>query len=146
VGGGVGTGNDFGSIVIWNLSGRPCRLTGRVTFTAYYASGARDVNAHPNGTPPPVSFVLPERMRPFRDGDDPSRYLVADLMAPERDDPTQPNGLCQRQDQLSPANLVLTIGAVTLRVDNGDADARQTKTIYGCHGRVLLEDLVKRGG
>lgn len=140
-GGGFGGGNDFGGIWIWNPGPRPCRLSGAITFTAYYAGGAFDRNAMANRPVQPLSARLPARMPRPHDGADPSAYLIAFLMGPERDDPTQPDALCRTQDTLSPATLVLSIGTVTVRVANNDPGAVQNTTVYGCHGRVLFEDV-----
>jgi len=141
--GGYGGGNDFGSIEIWNPGTAPCRLAGTVTFTAFFADGTADLNARPNRPLRPLNVTLPARMIQPREGAVPSRYLVALLMGPERDDPAQPDGLCR--DELAPATLVLSIGRVTLRIRNLDpaSPARRgiSRAVYGCHGRVLLEDL-----
>jgi hypothetical protein len=142
VGGGFGGGNDFGGIRVWNPGPRPCRLSGAITFTAYYADGTVDRNAVPNRPVPPLSVTLPGGMiRPRHGAADSSAYVIAFLMGPERDGPTQPDALCRTQDKLSPAALVLSIGTVTLRVANNDPGAAQITTVYGCHGRVLLEDV-----
>ena len=61
-------------------------------------------------------------------------------MGPERDDPTQPNGLCRAIDKLSPATLTLTIGSTPITVKNADPASATNKSIYGCHGRILLEE------
>jgi hypothetical protein len=135
----MGTGNDFGSIVIWNTGSTPCRIAGSVTFTAFYHDGRQDTNAHPNRPLRPVAVVLPANMPTYRDGADPAGYLTADLMGPERDDPNQPAALCRQQDKLAPAVLVLTLGKQTFRVPNLDPQSLQVKQVYGCHGRILLE-------
>ncbi len=143
--GGYGGGNDFGSIEIWNPGTAQCRLAGTVTFTAFFADGTTDLNARPNRPLTPLNMTLPARMIQPGEGADPSRYLVALLMGPERDDPAQPDGLCRAQDELTPATLVLSIGRVTLRIRNLDAASPArlgiSRAVYGCHGRVLLEDL-----
>jgi hypothetical protein len=141
VGGGYGTGNDFGEIVIWNPGPEPCQLHGQVSFAGYYPDGSRDANAI---TEHPITsgiITLPSSMRPPRDGPDQSDYLVALLMGPERDDPSQPDALCRSQDEGTPAALVLAVGSVTIRTTNKDPGSAQNTSIYGCHGRVLLEDL-----
>ena len=138
-GGGFGGGNDFGEIWIWNLSPRPCRLSGAVTFAAHYADGARDDDAVANRSVRPVSLTLPSGMAAPRNGADPSAYLIARLMGPERDDPTQPNGSCRPQDERTPATFVLSLGSVTVRVTNNDPSSSQNTSVYGCHGAVLLE-------
>ena len=80
-----------------------------------------------------------------RESADPSGYLVATVMGPERDDPMQPDGLCRSQDELTPAVLVLSIGRVTLRIRNQDLASPAirgiSRAVHGCHGRVLLEGL-----
>ena len=143
--GGYGGGNDFGSIDIWNPGTAQCRLAGTVTFTAFFADGSTDLNARPNRPLTPLSMTLPARMIQPPEGADPSRYLVATLMGPQRDDPAQPDGLCRPRDELIPATLVLSIGRVALRIRNLDpaspASLGISRAVYGCHGRVLLEDL-----
>ena len=145
VGGGYGGGSDFGSIVAWNTSNRPCQLEGAVHFAAYYADGTLDRLAVPNRVPATLRAVLPSRMAPYRDGADFGPYLSALLMGPYRDDGAQPNGLCRLQDERTPSILELTIGDVRLRVANYDPNIRDekglTKSVYGCHGQILLESV-----
>jgi hypothetical protein len=141
LGGGYGTGNDFGVIVLWNPGPAPCQLAGPVGFAGYDPDGSRDANA---GLAHPIASQitrLPAAMHQPRDGQDLSGYLVVYLMGTERDDPAQPNGLCRRQDEGTPATLVLSIGSVTVRTANSDPGSVQVTGVYGCHGRVLLEDL-----
>ena len=148
-GGGYGGGSDFGSIQIWNASPAPCQLAGGVTFAASFANGVIDPNAHPNQHLPPLSATLPAHMPPPKEGAYPTTYLIALLDGPERDDSAQPNGLCRRQDKLTPATLDLTIGDVTLVVRNQDPAATgpgEVDAVYGCHGRVLLEDVTPPEG
>ena len=138
-GGGLGTGNDFGSILVWNTGSTRCRISGAVSFTAYFSDGSRDANARLNRSVPPVDVVLAAHTPAYRDGADRSHYLTAELMGPERDDPAQPNGMCRTQDKIAPDTLVLTVGAFTFRVPNSDPDSLQALQVYGCHGQVLLE-------
>lgn len=142
VGGGYGTGNDFGAIVVWNPGPTPCQLHGPVSFAGYYSDGSRDPKAVPVRAITSGVIRLPGNMRPPRDGQDLSGYLAAYLMGPERDDSSQPNALCRRQDEGTPAILVLTIGSMTIRTANSDPGSVQVTGVYGCHGQVLLEDLV----
>lgn len=141
VGGGYGGGTDLGAIVVWNAGSQPCQLRGSVGFAAYYSGGIRDLNA---GLVQPLTsglVRLPAFMLPPRDGQDLSGYLTAYLAGAERDDSSQPNGLCRKQDEGTPAALVLTIGALSVRTANSDPGSVQVTSSYGCHGRVLLEDL-----
>jgi hypothetical protein len=143
--GGYGTGDDFGSIEIWNPGTAQCRLAGAVNFTAFFADGTIDLNARPNRPLPPLALTLPAHMIRPREGADLSGYLVATLMGPERDDPAQPDGSCRPRDELTPATLMLSIGRVTLRIRNQDpaspAIRGMNRAVYGCHGRVFLENL-----
>jgi hypothetical protein len=141
IGGGGGGGNDFGEIVIWNPGAEPCQLHGHVRFAGYYPDGSRDshaVMAHPLTS---AVVTLPSNMPPYRDLQDQSGYLAALLMGPERDDPSQPNALCRPQDEGTPAVLVLSLGSVTIRATNEDRESPQNTSVYGCHGRVLLEGI-----
>jgi hypothetical protein len=141
VGGGYGGGSDFGAIVVWNTGPRPCQLRGSVGFAAYYPGGIRDPNASVVRSMTSGLVRLPPVMPQPRDGQDLSGYLTAYLMGLERDDASQPNALCRKQDELHPSRLVLTIGSETLPVTNLDPRSVQVTSIYGCHGWVLLEDL-----
>ena len=146
VGGGYATGSDFGEIVIWNRGPEPCQLHGRVRFAGYYPDGSRDPNAvteHPMTT---GRITLPSNMPAPRDGHDLSDYPAALMMGFERDDPDQPDALCRSQDEGTPALLVLGVGSVTMRTANEDPGSGRITSIYGCHGRVLLEDLQRPGG
>lgn len=144
VGGGFGTGNDFGEIVLWNQGTQPCRVLGPVTFAGYYPDGSRDRNATVNRPITAMPSILPGTMPAPRDGQDQGGYLVAGLMGPERDDPTQPNALCRPRDEGTPASLELSIGSITVHVTNKDSSSPQNSSIYGCHGRVLLVDVLIR--
>lgn len=143
--GGYGGGNDFGSIEIWNAGPAQCRLAGAVTFTAVFAGGTIDPKARPSRPLAPLAVTLPGHMLRPGEGADTSGYLVATLMGPERDDPTQPDGSCRSQDELTPATLILSIGPVILRIRNQDPAALTgqglSRAVYGCHGQVLLEGL-----
>lgn len=142
VGGGLGTGNDFGAVVVWNTGPRPCRLAGPVGFSALLASGAVDPVATANRPVQLATVVLPARMPAPTAGQGEDRYLVADLMGPERDDPAQSDGLCRAADKVTPKTLLLSIGPVRLSVRNLDRWSHpDVPSIYGCHGRVLLEDV-----
>jgi hypothetical protein len=136
-GGGYGGGNDFGLVWIWNPQPQPCSIRGQVAFAAYFASGSRDPAAVVNGT---VSFpptTLPAHMPAPGSTSDPTTYLVATFIGPERDDPAQPDGACRAGDELTPATLELTLGTVSVRVRNQAANS-DVKAMYGCHGQVLL--------
>lgn len=147
--GGYSTGSDFGSIEVWNPGSERCRLAGAVAFSARFADGATDLNAARNRPLPRLAVTLPARMTPPREEEEPSGYLVASLMGSERGDPAQPDGLCRSRDELTPTVLVLSIGRVTLHIRNQDlaAPARRgiSPAVYGCYGRVLLEDLAVPG-
>lgn len=146
VGGGFGMGNDFGELLIWNPSNRPCSLQGPVTFAAHYADGSVDRNATVNRPISRKASKLPRRMAAPRDGQGRSRYVVVSLMGPERDDPTRPNGGCRAQDEAHPATLRVHIGQVTIGANNNDAMAAQVSSIYGCHGAILLEGVAGPAG
>jgi hypothetical protein len=144
-GGGYATGNDFGTILIWNSGSSPCQLDGRVRFTALYANGGGDPEAHLNRPVLPLNLVLPAAMTRPAEQADPSAYVAAQLMGPERDDPQQPNGRCRAGNEVAPAMLQLSIGGLTLRVTNLDPDTPDgpgnSRAVYGCHGQVLLEEI-----
>lgn len=142
------TGNDFGSLVVWNTGSEPCRLAGTVTFTAYTSSGARDPQAKTVATDVSVSGTLAADMAPYRDGADLTGYVAATVMGAERDDPGRPDGLCRKTDELTPDTLVLGIGRLTLRVANLDSGRGGTtaRSVYGCHGKIYLEQVASPRG
>lgn len=129
---------DGGEILIWNPGPGACRVRGRVAFAAYDTDGSRTGNAvAARSAPASVSITLPRGMAAPRGGD-PTRYLSAIMIGAERDDPAGPRGLCRRRDEVTPATLALSLGAITIRVTNYDSGDAQVRAIYGCHGRVLL--------
>lgn len=139
VSGGMGGGNDISAILVWNVSAKPCRLAGAASFAAYLASGAPDPRAGVINAPRVASAVLPPNTRAPVDGTarGPGEYLVATLFGGERDDPSQPNGLCRAQDEVAPARLRLTLGALSFTVTNHDPGG-DFHAAYGCHGAVTL--------
>jgi len=127
-------------VVIWNASSVACQLGGRVEFAAYFADGSRDVAAR-NNQPivlAPVTLVPGMTAPPeFTDID---HYLFMALAGAERDDPTQVDGTCRPADELSPSKLVLTVGTVSVKTPNSDLGTpSRAPSIFGCHGKVLLE-------
>jgi hypothetical protein len=117
-------------------------MSGAVRFSARYADGTLDKQATTNGPVHPVAVTLPGAGSvPTNSNPTASTYLMAYLMGPERDDPTQPNGLCRAIDKLSPATLTLTIGSTPITVTNADPASATNKSIYGCHARILLEEI-----
>jgi hypothetical protein len=95
--GGASAGNDFGGIVFRNVSGQPCRLTGRVTITGVDASG-QAVTSTATGVVAPPGVLSADTPR-VMDGAGPSAasmvYLWS-LFAEYRDAAT-PSGLCPQQ-------------------------------------------------
>ncbi|WP_157488951.1 hypothetical protein [Pseudofrankia sp. DC12] len=147
-GGAFGGGFVTGIIEVWNPGDTPCQVSGTVTFTAQTASGATEPNAKANRTQK-ISLTLPAQMKPPAEGSDQHGYLVADLSGFYRDDSQQPDGLCKPQDEVTPATLVLSIGGLTVRVPNEDpaissTDQGVSRTVYGCHGNIVLETVAVR--
>jgi hypothetical protein len=138
-GGQLATGNDIGAIDLWNSGPQPCTLAGTPVFTAFLANGTPDAQATSRAGTTLITLTLAAGMTFDHLAADPTGYAVARLFAPERDDPTQPDGLCRSQDEVTPAVFVLSLGTVSLRVPDAGPASLGVKALYGCHGRVILE-------
>jgi hypothetical protein len=100
-----------------------------------------DKQATTSGPVRPVVVMLPGgASAPTSSNPTAFTYPVAYLMGPERDDPTQPNGVCRAIDKLSPATLTLTIGSTPITVKNADPASATNKSIYGCHLQPAREN------
>ena len=141
-GGGFGTGNDFGSLIIWNHSPARCELSGVPKFSAYYRDGRRDRHVEVNEPWRPLHIVLPGHMPAFVRPRGLAGYVMAVLIGPERDDPARRDGTCREADKRGPARLILELDAAVVNVRNRDPDPRSdVDAVFGCHGRVLLGDV-----
>jgi hypothetical protein len=121
-GGGAGAGNDMGTIVFRDTSGRACRLTGTVSATGRSAAGTPDTATIKAAVARPG--LLSPHAAPVPDGAPaPAGELVYGwlLMAEYRDGPASvDNGLCQ-PDWVIPASWRVTLpGGATVVVPNKD--------------------------
>jgi hypothetical protein len=130
-GGGAGAGNDMGTIVFRDTSGRACTLTGTVSATGLSAAGAPDtatIKAAVAG-----SGLLSAHAAPVPDGASApagERVFGWLLMAEYRDGPASvDNGYCQ-PDWVIPASWQVTLpGGATVVVPNQDPG-----DVIGLHG------------
>jgi hypothetical protein len=121
-GGGAGAGNDMGTIVFRDTSGRACRLTGTVAATGLSAAGAPDTATIKAAVASPG--LLSPHAAPVPDGAPaPAGELLYGwlLMAEYRDGPASvDNGFCQ-PDWVIPASWRVTLpGGATVVVPNKD--------------------------
>lgn len=147
--GGNGTGDDFGSVLIRNVSVVRCSIKGRLRFSAFSAAGVKDTNTSVARPRRPRTYVLPPRLPRYLHQRDPRGYLDAVLTGADRDDPGQPNGLCRHADEQAPVTLVVGIGKLTFRVANKEPrswysqpDSPRPGAVYGCHGSIELTSLI----
>jgi hypothetical protein len=130
-GGGAGAGNDMGTIVFRDTSGRACRFTGTVAATGLSAAGAPDTATIKAAVAGPG--LLSPHAAPVPDGAPaPAGELLYGwlLMAEYRDGPASvDNGLCQ-PDWVIPASWRVTLpGGATVVVPNKDPG-----DVIGLHG------------
>jgi hypothetical protein len=140
--GGYATGNDFGSIVVSNVSSTACALRGPVSYHGLdshgrvVSSGACPASGKAEVGTTCASDVSLVTHTPS------GETFRALFQGFERDDPHQPNGLCRPQDELMPTTLRLTVGTLVLYVRNYDPAASirpfDKKGVYGCHAGIYL--------
>lgn len=143
-GGGFGTGSDFASVWIWDVTSSRCRLRGRLRFAARDRDGQLDPNAAVAAWHKRRSVAVVLRADAHRPGlrTGPEGYLMLILDGYERDDPARPNGLCRPQDEVRPRVLLVAVGKDRWRLPNRDPDAFQNRRgVYGCHGKITLSSI-----
>jgi len=141
-GGGDGGQTRFGVFVIWNVSDKPCRLSGRPSFVAALPTGQIDRRASLQQPNTRVDTVLPPRTPAYRDGHlTPGRYLWASIAAPH----FTPDGSCDDAHSklrlVTPTTFTLEIAAITLTVENRDPTAALNAELSGCEGGLTLGPL-----
>jgi hypothetical protein len=138
-GGGNGGQTHFALFVIWNVSDKPCRLSGKPSFAAALPNdhtGRRASVHQPNAR---VDTVLPRRTPAYRDGHlTPAHYLWASIAAPQF---TQ-NGSCadahSKLRLVTPATFTVHIAAITMTVKNRDPTATKNSELSSCEGEFTL--------
>ena len=142
-GGGLSTGNDFGSIIVRNVGGSACSLSGAVTVNALDAEkvpivgatgmGSFTLNTGINMTP---DTALWPKGQPL-----PSGAFEITVGGDERDNPT--TGLsCTPGQEVYPTYWQVQIAESTLDVVNNDPDAfpggpGSVPRVDGCLGNFL---------
>jgi hypothetical protein len=151
VGGEAGTGKWFGGIVVRNIGQRPCRLSGRVRFSAYYQSGRRDSLSrvvHDPGFEPQflgrsLSIVLRGQLLHSRSNVRQHPYLDA-VLEGAGDDPSESNGLCKAHEELTPRWFVLRVGQIAIHtVNRGSPGPNDMPSMSGCFGDIALAAILK---
>lgn len=136
--GGLGAGNELGSVSIRDVSSSACGLQGAVTLVALDAHG-QPIPAIKMSQPTTLAYVsLPPNTpaTPPSGSDGAGDYVVLGLMGAYRDDPSASNGLCSQANEVVPAQFMVTIGSVSIKAPNYDADSRSLKSMEGCHGQI----------
>jgi hypothetical protein len=134
--GGVGTGDEFGSIVLFDTSSRPCSLSGTVTLLGLDARGRPATVAATGPLEPPLT------LSPRATAADLQKRPVAALAASigfgadVRDDPTAPNGLCYSHETYPATWSVALPGQRAVRVANGGPGSGGRFST--CHRRLSL--------
>jgi hypothetical protein len=128
-----GGGAWSGALIIRDSSKFDCTVRARVVVAGYTQAGrvialvravgdlAVDMPLRPS-SPNVAGEQLP-----------PGRYLVIDLWGRERDDVSQPDGLCRQQDEIAPATFATTLAGAHVTVRNLALDGG---AMDGCHGRI----------
>lgn len=139
--GGFATGNDTGELLVRNISPSVCSLQGKVDFYGVDAQGKRIAGSRMNQPQTLAPMELPPNTPAVPPGaqEAPGAYLVMGILGAYRDDPSASNGLCSAANEVTPSQLVLVVGSVTLQVANYDPAGGTNKSMYGCHGVILGE-------
>ena len=135
------TGNTTGEILVRNTSTSACAMLGNVDFYGVDAQGNRIAGSGMNGHVTLAPSILPPNTPTEPAGVEPTPgdYLVMFLLGAYRDDPAAPNGLCSAANEVTPAQLALSVGNITVRVTNYDAAGGHFPSMMGCHGMILGE-------
>jgi hypothetical protein len=138
-GGGDGGQTHFGVFVIWNVSDKPCRLSGRPSFLAALPNGQIDHRASVHQPNTRVNTVLPPRTPAYRDGHrTPGQYLWALIAAPQF---TQDGSCADAHSKLrlvTPTTFTVDIAAITMTVENRDPTASENAKLSSCEGGLTL--------
>lgn len=111
--GGVGAGNMFGALIVRDIARQPCELSGYLTIRGLDSTGSPDTRAT-TATIRPALYLTPVG------GSGKSRRSAAiDFSAEYRDDPGEPDGLCQRH-QVIPWRWQLRLADGTRLVARND--------------------------
>jgi hypothetical protein len=139
--GGYATGNATGEILLRNVSSSACALHGNVGLSGQDAHGQRIAATEMNQPRVLAPVILPPHTPMASPGVEPTAgaYLVMLLIGAYRDDPTSANGVCSDANEVTPARLVLSVGAVVVPVANDDPEGVGFTAMYGCHGVILGE-------
>jgi hypothetical protein len=131
---GSGGGGAFsGFLIIRNSSTLDCAVQARVVVAGYTQAGRSIADVRAVGDlrvamtlrPSPPTVAGQELAQ--------GRYLVIELWGRERDDASQPDGLCREQDEIAPVSFRATLGSAQVTVTNLALDGG---ALEGCHGRV----------
>jgi hypothetical protein len=134
--GGVGTGDLFGSIVLFDTSRRPCRVSGHVTLTGL------DSHDHPDTVSTSGLLEPPLTLSPRATGrlldTQPIAVLAATFgfAAEVRDDPTVPGGICYGHETYPSAWSLRLTNEPAVRVPNGGPGSGGR--FYTCHGSFSI--------
>jgi len=147
-GGGLGTGNDFGGIVVRNISPFPCVLTGTVGVQALTAPSDPPITLFGGGTDLPgpseipMGFVLTPRA-PASTGPSPLPADVKEafiaLVGGERDDPK--TGMdCRPSDEVTPAYWRVRIVGGSFIVRNHDGG--DVPALFACRAGFGIDGVI----
>lgn len=139
-GGGVGTGNNFGTIAVLNGSASPCIWRGGVSVVALtrqqqFMAGVPTMQARAAGILlSPHGHVVLSQSPPLGD-----RWGEIEVSGDARDDPKSPNELCSRTDQVTPPFWgIATLGQKFTVANSDRANAAISPSFFvgvtACHG------------
>jgi hypothetical protein len=147
--GGLATGNDFGVILVRDVSASSCRLAGRLQITGVSPTAQPVTNTVTAAIASPG--VLAPNMQPVPDlAPVPLGVLTWLLAAPYRDDPASPSGLCAAH-YVIPARwrVRLPDGSLVMvpNRDNGSfARLSSSGGLVTCRGHLGTASQVTLGG
>jgi hypothetical protein len=145
-GGGLGTGNDFGSIVIRNIGAAPCRLDGSANVVALNGrQHPLQLFRSPASVEVPPGLVLSVNAPAWLGSHLPAEGVVmgvVDIMGGERDNPRS-GQICAASDEVTPAYWQVTMLGHSWTVANkdpgaGPTDQPQVPSSYACLGNFSV--------
>jgi hypothetical protein len=150
LGGGAGAGNDFGTILIRDVSASPCLLRGPVIVSGINRS--HQVVTQTVSYPVAPDLILTARAARVTPGDfAPRGVVIGDLLmaAGYRDDPASPDGLC-RAHLVIPAAWRLTLLHGESTVADASYDPQDPHNRYSslltCYGQIDTPGVIDADG
>ena len=135
-GGGLGTGNDFATLVVRDISPNPCRLVGKAVIVPIDIKGKPIHTYFPiNALAVPAGLTLSALSPSVPTGQTATDGRVRAALflgGAERDDPRPPHGSCPAAVEITPASWRVQVVGGVLIVANHDPGRSDVSSLSAC--------------